>query len=118
MRRFWVTARICRPKAERFSSISSATKTAIEKTMIHRRFQVIDRPPSAKAPDIQLGLRDLAVGRAEDGTHRLLQDQRDAPGGQQRFERPAIEVADDDALDDQADEAGEEEGAGTAKASE
>ena len=56
MRRFCVTARICRPKAERLSSSSSATKTAIEKTMIHMRFQVMDRPPSSKAPDIQLGL--------------------------------------------------------------
>ncbi|OWK24413.1 hypothetical protein AJ87_22220 [Rhizobium yanglingense] len=57
IRRFCVTARICRPKAERFRSSSKVTKTIIEKTMIHIRFQVIDSPPSSKAPDIQLGLR-------------------------------------------------------------
>ena len=54
----------------------------------------------SKAPDIQDGIADLAVGRPEDGAHRLLQDQRDAPGGQQRLQRPAVEEADDAALDE------------------
>ena len=53
---------------------------------------------------------DLAVGRAEDRAHRLLQDQADAPGGEQRLERPAVEVAHDAALDGDADAAGDEEG--------
>ncbi len=32
----------------------------------------------------------------------LLHDQRNAPSGQQRFQRPAVEKADDRALDQQA----------------
>ena len=41
---------------------------------------------------------------------RLLQDQRQAPGGKQGLERPAIEEANDAALDRDADGAGDEEG--------
>ena len=36
--------------------------------------------------------------RAEDAAHQLLQHQADAPGGQQGFERAAVEKADDAAL--------------------
>ena len=43
MRRFCVTARICRPKAERFKRSRSATNTPSEKTMIQSRFQVMER---------------------------------------------------------------------------
>ena len=46
---------------------------------------------------------DLAVGRSEHGTHRLLQDQRQPPGGKQRFERPAVQETDDALLDQNAD---------------
>ena len=53
---------------------------------------------------------DLAVGRAERGAHRLLQDQRQAPGRQQGFQRPAVEEADDALLDQDADQAGHHEG--------
>ncbi|KAI9877602.1 MAG: hypothetical protein M1823_007079, partial [Watsoniomyces obsoletus] len=42
---------------------------------------------------------DFAVGRPEQGADALLQDERDAPGGEQRFQRPAVEPADDAALD-------------------
>ena len=78
--------------------------------MIQSRLAVIDRPPTSKEPDIQDGVADLAVGRAEDGADRLLQDQRYAPGGEQRLERTAVEEADDAALDGDADRAGDEEG--------
>src|SRR5690606_41000426 len=52
------------------------------------------------------------VGRPEDGADRLLDDQRQAPGGEQRLERAAIEPADDAAFDGDADERGDEEGGG------
>ena len=45
----------------------------------------------------------FAIGGAIDGAYTLLQHQRDAPGGQQRFQRPAIEPADDAAFDGDAD---------------
>ncbi len=61
-------------------------------------------PPRSNAPDIQDGLPTSLVGRAEGGAHRLPQHQRDAPGGEQRFERPAVEEADHGALDDDADD--------------
>ena len=47
-------------------------------------------------------IADVLVGRAEDRAHRLLQDQRQAPGGEQGFQRPAVEEADDGALDQDA----------------
>ena len=78
--------------------------------MIQSRFQVMARPPSSKAPDIQVGLPTSRLVGAEDGAHRLLQDQREAPGGEQRLERAAVEEADDAALDRDADRAGDEEG--------
>ena len=55
-------------------------------------------------------IADFAIVGAERGAHRLLQDQRQAPGRQQRFQRPAIEEADDGALDHDADDAGDQEG--------
>ncbi len=45
-------------------------------------------------PDIQAGIFDLDVLRAEDRAHRLDQHQADAPGGEQRFQRSAVEPAD------------------------
>ena len=50
--------------------------------------------------------------------HRLLQDQADAPGGQQRLERPAIEPADHRALDQDADAPATRKASGMAMASE
>jgi hypothetical protein len=55
------------------------------------------------------GIADLAVGRAEHGAHGLLQHQREAPGREQRFQRAAVEKADDAALDQHAEGAGDEE---------
>jgi hypothetical protein len=52
---------------------------------------------------------DLAVGRAEDGTRRLLQDQRDAPGREQGVERTPIQPLDHRAFDQDADRAGQKE---------
>ena len=79
------------------------------------RFQVIVRPPSANEPDIQDGIADFRLVGPKMVRIDLLQDQRDAPGGEQRFERPAVEEADDAALDDQADGAGDEEGDAAAR---
>ena len=56
MARFWVTARICRPKRVKRSTTSSRTNTAAAKTMIHMRLLVIVRLPKLKAPDIHDGL--------------------------------------------------------------
>ena len=56
------------------------------------------------------GITDLAVGGTEHGAHGLLQDQRQTPRRQQRFQRPAVEKADDAALDQDTDPAGNDEG--------
>ena len=56
MRRFAVTARICRPQRVRFITNSSTTNTASAKTRIHSRFQVTDNWPRSNEPDIQDGL--------------------------------------------------------------
>ena len=110
MARFWVTARICRPKGVRL-------RTKQERGEDDQRE---DDDPQAVLGDRQVAelerarhpgrVADLAVVRPEIGAHRLLQDQRDAPGGEQRLERPAVEEADDAALDDDADAARDEEG--------
>ena len=71
---------------------------------------MIDRPPSSKAPDIQDGLPTSRLVGPKIDAHRLLQDERHAPGGEQRLQRPAVEEADDAALDDEAGRAGDEEG--------
>ena len=53
-------------------------------------------------------IADLLVGRAERRAHRLLQDERQPPGGEQGFQRTAIKEADDALLDQDADESGKE----------
>ena len=47
---------------------------------------------------------------AEFEAHRLLKENRDAPGREQRVEETAIQVADDQALDRQPDQRGHHEG--------
>ena len=94
----------------RFRTISRPTKTADGE----------DDDPQARPGDRHLAeheraghpgrIADLAVLGAEDGADGLLQDQRDAPGGEQRLERPAVEEADHRPLDDDADAPGDEEG--------
>ncbi|MEY2824002.1 MAG: hypothetical protein RLZ64_540, partial [Pseudomonadota bacterium] len=49
---------------------------------------------------------------AAHGAHELLQDQADAPGGQQRFQGPAVEAADHRLLQQQARQAAHQEGQG------
>ena len=110
MARFWVTARICRPKVVKRRTTSSR----------HEDADGEDDDPQAVVGDGQIAdlegaghprrVADLAVVGPEDGAHRLLQDQRQAPGGEQRLQRPAVEEADDAALDGDADGAGDEEG--------
>src|SRR5260221_306118 len=68
-----------------------------------------------RVPEVDLAghparARHLAVGRAEDRAHRLLQDHAEAPGHQQRLERSAVEEADQAALEQHAQRAGEQEG--------
>jgi hypothetical protein len=53
---------------------------------------------------------DLDVLRPEELTHRLDQDEAHAPGGQQCFERPTIEPANDRAFDQDADSRSHHEG--------
>ena len=56
-------------------------------------------------PESQFGFSTGDVLRAEGRAHRLLQDEADAPGREQRLERPAVEEADDAALEHRADAA-------------
>ena len=110
MRRFCVTARISRPSAR--------VAQHGEQDGEHRQREADDPEPvigDGDLPELERaahpgGIADLAVGRAEDGAHRLLQDQRQAPGREQRFQRAAVEEADDAALDQDADRAGDQEG--------
>src|SRR6202522_3608215 len=84
--RFCVTARISSPKRVKRSNARSAMNTAIAKQIIKRRLWGRVIPPTGKA-------------------HRLLEDQRESPGGQQGLERSAVKEADDGAFDDDADAA-------------
>ena len=110
MARFWVTARI--------SSPSRVKRSMAEQSEEHREGEADDPQPvigDGEMADLEGAAhpgrrRHLAVGRAEDGAHRLLDDERQAPGGEQGFERPAVEEADDAALDEDADQAGDDEG--------
>ena len=110
MRRFCVTARMRRPNGVARSTSCSAKNTRIDSAMIHMRPEPIERPPSWNEPDMKCGRGDQPVVGAEDRAHRLLQDQRNAPGREQRFQRSAVEKADDEALDQHADEPGNDEG--------
>jgi hypothetical protein len=57
MRRFCVTARICRPSAcAQHASSSSEEDEQRAKTTIQSRFQVIESWPISNEPDIQDGL--------------------------------------------------------------
>ena len=74
MRRFCVTARICRPNGVARSTSCSPTKTSAESTMIQSRLVVIDRPPSSNAPDMNGGLltwRLLAPNRLRTNCCRM-----------------------------------------------
>ena len=82
-------------------------KTA--KPMTKTRFQPKMTSLTVQLPLSQVGRIDLHVVRAEGQAEELLEDQRDAPGGEQRFERAAVEEADDAALEDDADERGHDE---------
>ncbi len=67
--------------------------------------EAADRVEAAGHPT---GVGDRSVRRAEDRAHRLLQDEPDAPGRQQGFERPAVQETDHRALEDDPDRAGDE----------
>ena len=107
--RFCVTARISRPRRVKRRSAEQA----------HEDQQREDDDPEpvvgdGDVPEIERAahpgrVADVLVGGTEGGAHRLLQDQRQAPGREQRLQRPAVEEADDAALDQDADEAGNDE---------
>ena len=105
MRRFCVTPRMKRPK--RVLAISSATppRTMKAKAMIAIRLngstRLLITLDAAREPARVL---DRHVLGAEDRAHRLLQDEADAPGREQRLERPAVEEADHAALEHRADQ--------------
>ena len=108
--RFCVTARISSPRWVKRSSASSSDED-------HQREDDDPEPVvgDGDVADLERAahpgrIADVLVGRAEAGPHRLLQDQRNAPGREQRFERPAVEEADDAAFDQDADGAGDDEG--------
>ncbi len=68
------------------------------------RFQVTMTPPVISMPPvIQDGFETSLFGAPKIDAHELLQDQADAPGREQGLERPAIEEADDGALEHDAD---------------
>ena len=77
--------------------------------MTKTRFQPKMTSLTVQLPLSQLGLIDLHVVRAEGEAEELLEDERDAPGGEQAFERAPVEEADDAALEHDADERGGEE---------
>ena len=85
------------------SRSSSPAKTASAKRMMYEAVPGDEHLADLERARHPRRVADLAVGRAEDRADRLLQDQADAPGGEQRLERPAVEVADDAALDGDAD---------------
>ena len=53
---------------------------------------------------------DFPVGRPEDRADRLAEDEAHTPGGQQGFQRPPVEPADDGPLQPRAERRGGEEG--------
>src|SRR5262249_24160723 len=55
-------------------------------------------------------VRDFTIGRPEGCAHGLLEDKRQAPGGEQGFERTAIQETDDAALNQDADRCCDDEG--------
>jgi hypothetical protein len=61
-------------------------------------------------PDMNDGFSTCTFCAPNIGAHRLDQHQADAPGGEQRLERPAVEPADHRALEEHADRAGDQEG--------
>ena len=110
MRRFWVTARICRPKDVARSTSCSADED-------ERREHDDPEPVGGdrQAADLERArherrIADQAVVGAEHGAHQLLQDQRHAPGREQRFERAGVEKADHQTFDRDADRARNDKG--------
>ena len=109
MRRFCVTARICRP--------SGAADQHEEQRREDQ--QAEDDDPDAVVGDGEPAEIERAAHPGGLPTSRLLGPKivrtaccrmsADAPGGQQGFQRPAVEEADDAALDGDADRAGEQE---------
>ena len=71
-----------------------------DRDAVVRQHQVARHRDAARQPRRVL---DLHVLRAEDRAHRLHQHQADAPGGEQRLERPAVQQADHAALEHRAD---------------
>jgi hypothetical protein len=101
MRRFWVTARICQPEGRGAQHEEQRREDAEgEDDDPEPAISDADIADQSNAAAHVRRRADLAVVRAEIGAHRLLQDEADAPGGEQRFQRPSIEPADHGSLDE------------------
>ena len=71
MRRFCVTARICRPNGVARRTSCSPMKTTAESTMIQSRLVVIDRPAELERARHEGRVADLAVVGAEQAADQL-----------------------------------------------
>ena len=103
--RFCVTPRTNRPSRVRAISSATPASTSAANAMIAMRLngsvRLLITLDAAGQPRRVL---DRHVLRAEHRAHRLHQHQADAPGGEQRLERPAVEPADHAALEHRADQ--------------
>ena len=71
-----------------------------------RKLQAGEHVP---APHQPAGASHVHVVGAEGLPHQLLEEQADAPGGEQRFERPSVEAADQRAFEQQTRQSGHNE---------
>ncbi len=114
MRRFWVTARVFSPN-DVFTQYEQQAEEDGK-----REDDDPEAPPGDRQSEKVEGAAhegrgtDLAVGRPEDRAHPLLQGEADAECGEQGFQRAPVEEADDEPLDQDADQSRHEEGAGDA----
>ena len=103
--RFCMTARMSKPSGvfvrSRWVPKMIGTAKAMTKSAIPAEDDVEDGPVTAES---QAGRIDLHVVRAEGEAEELLQNERDAPGGEERFQRAAVKEADDAALQGDADQ--------------
>ena len=104
MARFCTVARTRRPQRVRYSASNDA---AVTQQRERHHEQAVDRdvdaPRSAASEPIsQSGSVGAHFLGAEDGAEGLLHDQAQAPGREQRVERPLVEVPDQHPFDQPA----------------
>ncbi len=115
MDRFCTTARIFRPnevlKNQRYTSARQATVTPRMNSSIARNDE---RPDIEAAAQLRWQIQRLLIGR-ECEFDALLHDHADAPGTQQRVQRPAVHEANQTDFQQIADECDDEERYGIAR---